>query len=227
MHHHASTVCEFSDLILQQQRPIADEASTWHDQPPTTTTGQEEDHQEGDTKEQEEKPASDTQQDEEDVTTSFMETTIMLEDELSEWEKHTQSIKSRAKLMSQQHEQQSHQMNEQFASLADRFGHIMQDQAQHSHNTQRQLRLLLHSLYGNKSALFSTPQHHRLEGLQEENARKNWIRLLVKYHLGRKLENVEIESALQDGEISSDIQAPEVLDMIDYVLAFIFEADAK
>lgn len=226
MHHHASTVCEFSDLILQQQRPIADEASTWHDQPPTTTTGQEEDHQEGDTKEQD-KPANDTQQDEEDVTTSFMETTIMLEDELSEWEKHTQSIKSRAKLMSQQHEQQSHQMNEQFASLADRFGHIMQDQAQHSHDTQRQLRLLLHSLYGNKSALFSTPQHHRLEGLQEENARKNWTRLLVKYHLGRKLERVEIESALQDGEISSDIQAPEVLDMIDYVLAFIFEADAK
>ncbi|CDH52360.1 predicted protein [Lichtheimia corymbifera JMRC:FSU:9682] len=252
----------FSDPILQQQKPIADEESTWHDdQPPSSSAGQEEEEERRDDTEEQDEPASSshgqqeeeeddddtaptkeqqsddeqeeksashsTQQDDEDAKTSFMETTIMVEDELSEWEQQSQAIKSKATSMTQRHEKQSHHMNEQFASLSNQFDHIMQDQAQHSYDMQQQLRVLLHSLCGNNSALFSTPQHHRLEGLRQENARKNWIRLLVKYHLGRKLENVEIESALQGGEISSDIQAPDVLDMIDYVLAFIFELDTK
>lgn len=251
----------FSDPILQQQKPIADEESTWHDdQPPSSSAGQEEEEERRDDTEEQDEPASSshgqqeeeddddtaptkeqqsddeqeeksashsTQQDDEDAKTSFMETTITVENELSEWEQQSQAIKSKATSMTQWHEKQSHHMNEQFASLSNQFDHIMQDQAQHSYDMQQQLRVLLHSLCGNNSALFSTPQHHRLEGLRQENARKNWIRLLVKYHLGRKLENVEIESALQGGEISSDIQAPDVLDMIDYVLAFIFELDTK
>ena len=206
MHYHASINCDIPEILYlqQMQESVGDLSYTFH-------TEQQDDieHQ-----------VIPTSQQDKDV-----KITNLAEEELMKWEHQSQSFKSKTASISQQHEELSHNMNEQFGNLIDRFDLTMQDQAQHSHDIQRRLRLLLHSLSGNTSALLSSRKHLSLSASQEEKARRDWIRLLVRHHFGNKLDQAEIEPALQVDETNSGVAVPNILDMIDYVLSLIFESD--
>ncbi|KAI7875709.1 hypothetical protein K492DRAFT_198990 [Lichtheimia hyalospora FSU 10163] len=214
MHYHASINCEIPEILYlqQMQESVGDLSYTFHTEQEADT------EQQSDIKPQVIPPS---QQDRD------VKITNMVEEELVKWEHQLQSFKSKTASISQQHEEQSHNMNEQFENLIDRFYLTMQDQAQYSHDIQKRLRLLLHSLSGNTSALLSTRKHLSLSASQEEKARRDWIRLLVKHHFGNKLDKGEIKLALQVDEIDSDIAVPNILNMIDYVLALIFESDTN
>lgn len=228
MHLHVSIDCSPPDpdpLPLQQEKPIADEASIGSDAAPEVQEEEEEEEEEGDTEEQDKPIVQEQQVD----TTAFMDMTIMADDEQIKWEQQSQHFESKVASISKQHEKQTRHMGQQFENVIQHFDYIMQDQEQHSHDMQTRFRFLLHSLAGKKSVLLTTPSHQRLDGTREANARSNWIRLLVQNHMGNKLDKEKVASAVQQGgEIrKGDILVQDLFDMIDYALALIFESGTK